>query len=325
MRADPLNSVKKEQTLNRICKSCNSGIIQATDNFCPVCGAPVGAKRSRAATAFLTLLACLGFFAVYEVITFVIELIYEFSFVTELPGFPNFTTEDFYSRLSYRYCEVGILTAVVVLLAFFLIFKIARRSFRDEVCLYTVAPAPSVGLVTLGATGQVAVSIGLTILYALFPALSQYSVGDTFDNILENSNPVTAVLFIGVITPLLEEMLFRGIIYTRLRKIMPVSASIALSAVIFGAAHGNVEQFCYATVMGLVCALAFQRYGSLWASFFIHFAFNSVSFLLEYVPDDPALIIALFFICTGLFVIFFAYLFLTKNLPTKAVNDNEAL
>ena len=56
---------------------------------------------------------------------------------------------------------------------------------------------------------------------------------------------------------LVEEILFRGVLYSRLRKANPIKG-ILLSALLFGIAHMNFQQFSYAFFLGIVfgCLLA---------------------------------------------------------------------
>ena len=57
-----------------------------------------------------------------------------------------------------------------------------------------------------------------------------------------------------IIIPFLEELLYRGIVYQRLKAFLGVKTAIVLSAVIFGAMHFNLVQFLYATAVGLLLA-----------------------------------------------------------------------
>lgn len=115
------------------------------------------------------------------------------------------------------------------------------------------------------------------------------------------------VLYIAVITPILEEVVFRGLIYTRLRRAMPIAAAQILSALIFGAAHMNLMQFVYATLTGLFMAYVFEKYQSIWASILFHIAFNACNYLIVYISSDM-LTYSLYFISIAvvLFVLYFA-------------------
>lgn len=81
-----------------------------------------------------------------------------------------------------------------------------------------------------------------------------------------------------IIIPFLEELLYRGIVYQRLKTFLGVKTAIVLSAVIFGAMHFNLVQFLYATAVGLLLAVIMEQEG-LGAAMAAHMVTNLVSVL----------------------------------------------
>jgi len=98
-------------------------------------------------------------------------------------------------------------------------------------------------------------------------------------------DPSVLVLYfitIAVIPPVVEELMFRGMILHGLRRFGDGFAIVA-SALLFGLYHGNFVQFVFAFLAGLAMALVVVRTGSLWTSILIHFVNNSISVGLEMV------------------------------------------
>jgi uncharacterized protein len=88
---------------------------------------------------------------------------------------------------------------------------------------------------------------------------------------------VLATVFLGFLTPLGEELLFRGVITTvLLRHGRPVVAVVG-SALIFALAHGINIVFPAALVAGLATAEIYRRSGSVWTAVVVHVVFNSVT------------------------------------------------
>lgn len=54
-----------------------------------------------------------------------------------------------------------------------------------------------------------------------------------------------SILTTAFLPGLVEETIFRGVVYSRVRKANPIKG-ILLSALFFGIAHMNFQQFCYA-------------------------------------------------------------------------------
>lgn len=82
------------------------------------------------------------------------------------------------------------------------------------------------------------------------------------------------ILVVGIIGPICEELMFRGIVFNRLKDWVKPQAAIAISALLFGIYHGNVVQFFYATCMGVMLAVIYDKTGTLWISIVAHIAAN---------------------------------------------------
>jgi membrane protease YdiL (CAAX protease family) len=68
-----------------------------------------------------------------------------------------------------------------------------------------------------------------------------------------------------VISPLSEEIVFRGVLYNRLRRHfcgsggLPVSGAVVVSGVMFGIYHGNLVQGIYGCCMGILITWLYER------------------------------------------------------------------
>lgn len=65
----------------------------------------------------------------------------------------------------------------------------------------------------------------------------------------------------GLLAPVGEELIFRGLCYGRLRNRMGVLPAALLCALLFAAVHGNVIQALYAFPMGLAACLLTEKNG----------------------------------------------------------------
>lgn len=115
-------------------------------------------------------------------------------------------------------------------------------------------------------------------------AISLLKLQEIFDTYAELAeylfNPNMAViniLSIGILAPIAEEMVFRGLVYRRMRDYFSVPAAVILSAAAFGIYHGNVVQAIYAGALGILLALLYERYKTIWAPILAHMAANIFS------------------------------------------------
>lgn len=84
---------------------------------------------------------------------------------------------------------------------------------------------------------------------------------------------------IGVAAPVMEEVLFRGLIFRRLRTYCKFPLALVLSALIFAICHGNILQFIYAFLLGLLMAFLYEKFRNLMAPIVFHASANIFSIL----------------------------------------------
>ena len=91
-----------------------------------------------------------------------------------------------------------------------------------------------------------------------------------------------ATLHMGVLTPIGEEFLFRGVVTTALLRYGPFIGVVG-STVIFALLHGINMILPAALVAGLVTGEVFRRSGSIWPAVIVHVVFN--------LPTIPAMVL----------------------------------
>ncbi|GAB2497333.1 hypothetical protein GCM10027031_00510 [Corynebacterium atrinae] len=92
--------------------------------------------------------------------------------------------------------------------------------------------------------------------------------------------PVFAVLgFIGiaVLTPLWEELLFRGVLLSSMRGRWGTGIAIAASSVLFAIVHGIPILLPYVLALGLVLGGLRVFHDNLWAPLAMHVTINSIA------------------------------------------------
>jgi uncharacterized protein len=89
------------------------------------------------------------------------------------------------------------------------------------------------------------------------------------------SGSFATVVSVCVLAPVLEEMLFRGVLLRSFLQQYPRWVAIAYSALFFGAAHLNVYQFVLAALLGVLLGWLFERSRSLIPCIALHAALNA--------------------------------------------------
>ena len=88
------------------------------------------------------------------------------------------------------------------------------------------------------------------------------------------------LLIYGLLSPLSEEIIFRGILYNRMKRIFPLWVSIFVSSLLFGIFHGNLVQGVYGTVMGLLIVWSYEHFHNFLAPLIVHSVANISIFVL---------------------------------------------
>ncbi len=96
-------------------------------------------------------------------------------------------------------------------------------------------------------------------------------------------------LYVVVLGPIGEELMFRGVVLKNFRRIMPFAFANILQAVLFGIYHMNVMQSLYTIVAGLLFGLIAEKGGRMMDSILAHMMFNllGITGLLYLWADNP--------------------------------------
>lgn len=120
-------------------------------------------------------------------------------------------------------------------------------------------------------------SVSLNNIICMSPLVEASTEYENASNAFYGSTIWLEVLGSGLITPILEEMLHRGVVYTRLRRMTGVWPSVIISALIFAILHFNVVQFVYALLLGIVFALLVEKTGKLYIAVLAHMVANTLA------------------------------------------------
>lgn len=146
-----------------------------------------------------------------------------------------------------------------------------RSGFKDKLI-------SSVGIILLG----MGVAVGFNLLFSLTGLTKMSSDFQAVSERQMSAGFVCGVLLYGLFSPLAEEMIFRGIIFNRLKRYCHVIISGVISAAAFGIYHGNIVQGAYGFAAGCLLAWIYHKRGSFIETVTLHGIMNLTAFLLTY-------------------------------------------
>lgn len=118
----------------------------------------------------------------------------------------------------------------------------------------------------------------------LFAMLKINESSETYTEVAASQYSVPiwlGLILYGIISPIAEEAVFRGILYHRLKRYFALVPAVIVQALLFGAYHGNLVQGIYGTVMALLIVLCYECYKSFLFPVAFHAAANITVFLLS--------------------------------------------
>ncbi|MFA3798799.1 lysostaphin resistance A-like protein [Leptotrichia hongkongensis] len=107
------------------------------------------------------------------------------------------------------------------------------------------------------------------------------------------------VIMAVFVAPILEEIVFRGVIMNNLRK-YGIRAAIIINSLLFGLSHYNIEMIIPAFLAGIIFSYVACKY-SIKYSILIHFLLNAITKILQVIILSK---IEIFMVVFGLFLLF---------------------
>ena len=185
---------------------------------------------------------------------------------------------------------LGISTALIVLGSLWLL---SRRS-KQEFSTYIQLNAGNYGR----RNALLAIALAIALSFTIVCALNQLPIpahllaeAEEAGFHLEGIALIPGLLYIIIAAPIVEEILFRGLILDRLRRAMPTAAAVAISSVLFGLLHLMTLQMIWAAAVGVVLAIVKIKTGSLRVTILIHICINALSVVTGLLPAGTVSII----------------------------------
>ena len=131
-----------------------------------------------------------------------------------------------------------------------------------------------------------AASHGLSILISLINIDGILGSYEESSSSLFAAGVILVIIRTVILAPVVEELIFRGLIYNRIKSFTGFWIAAVISAAIFGIYHLNLAQGVYAFLFGILFCLIYRRFENLLACIFMHASANLLSVILEFTGAD---------------------------------------
>lgn len=103
-----------------------------------------------------------------------------------------------------------------------------------------------------------------------------------FDIDMVSSITLRIIITTGIIGPIIEELLFRGIVYGKMLNFFKEKSAFYLSILVFAFFHtGGISQILFALITGCYFTYLYRKYGNIKLSMLAHIIINVTSILVS--------------------------------------------
>lgn len=233
------------------------------------------------------LLYFLVYFGIQQVVSMVYMIIVSMSLTMEMMSNGEeldqlALTELLTNKIYEKAMTLTLISGILVLLTYWVICLVRKKKLLQEVGM---AKMPVLGFLPVALAGA-SFNIVISVIMSYFPFPQSWI--DSYaekSSVIVDGNTVIAYVTAIVMAPILEEIVFRGFLYSRLKKGMPLIVAAILTSVAFGCMHGTMIWGIYTFIFSMILIYILERFHSLAACICFHMAFNTVGMLLTVLPE----------------------------------------
>lgn len=165
-----------------------------------------------------------------------------------------------------------------------------QRTSPKEIGLHQLPSWLDILWAPAGAVAYIILTALITALATVaLPFVNYTQTQDTgFTQIATQYEYILAFVSLVVVAPIAEEVLFRGYLFGKLRKYVPVWGSVLITSLLFALVHFQWNVSLDVFALSLVLCMLRVVSGSLWPSILLHMLKNGVAFYFLFV--NPSLL-----------------------------------
>jgi len=104
-----------------------------------------------------------------------------------------------------------------------------------------------------------------------------------FNQLSQQYEYILAFATLVIIAPVAEEILFRGYLFGKLKKYVPIWIAIIATSLLFGVIHGAWNIMIDTFALSVILCLLRELTGNMWASILLHMVKNGIAFYILFI------------------------------------------
>lgn len=203
-------------------------------------------------------------------------------------------TEDYISKLNEYITSK---TLVIILIVFIIFLPLLYKKYKKykELNIFNKK--------------DIFIPIILGICISLIHNIIWYSLNYLFNftNIFEISKVslIIQIISSGILGPILEELMYRGIVYNKLKEFNNENLSTIITSILFALSHNNIINGIYAFFVSFILIYLYKKYKTLKAPILMHIALNVTVILILPLIVKNNLVFNLYLMIVSVIVLFY--------------------
>lgn len=258
----------------------------------------------------------------YQLISYSLRWVFELYCVITKTNVASLTVDEINQILVghiYLASVLGEFLAVVIL---FIIFGLLRKNLYKR-CNFRKVSGKKLAIISLMMIGFN--FIAMTFIYFVQDLSTKYQASE----VAMHSSLFSPLEIIGtvIIVPILEEILFRGAVFSILKNNINIYIAIILQGIVFAIMHsmgGGFVQASYTFVLGLLLLFASYYANSMIGDIVGHMVFNLFGLIvlpiMQVIWFNPVV-----YIVIGIVLVIIAYYLYRKDMNGKKLSFNDGI
>ena len=180
-----------------------------------------------------------------------------------------------------------IFSGVVMLLILLAVFRSRGGTLSEQIKMSPLSTGPALASVLCGVSFYFFIVTLMSVLISALPSVTEmHTEYSEISAPMFSGNMILIIIAFVIMAPLIEEILFRGLAYSSLKKGMPVWAAVVMQSAVFALVHANPFQILYVLMLAPVLALIYEWTESLYAPVLAHMSFNAVGVVMSALSEE---------------------------------------
>ncbi len=166
---------------------------------------------------------------------------------------------------------IAVLSGLLTLFFAWFVFAIRKKKFLKEANLVGFSGRMVLPIILLAVFSVLMIQCAFELLPIPEAWMLEYE-----ESVVEimGGSLISIILANVIMAPVVEEVIFRGLVLSRLRRAMPTVLAVFITSITFGLLHGQILWICYAACLGIMMGFIAINCKSTLASMLYHLIFN---------------------------------------------------